>query len=83
MAQLLSEKRDIDFVLHEQMEISDITKHKKFKEFNKKTIDLVLNEARNIAIKEIYPTNQISSSSSSSTTTPTTSINPSNPNSPN
>jgi hypothetical protein len=30
--------------------------HKLFDEFNKKTIDLIVSEARNFAIKEILPT---------------------------
>lgn len=58
MAQLISEKRDMEFVLHEQMNISEITKHKKYKEFNKKTVDLIISEARNLAIKELLAVNK-------------------------
>ncbi|SLM27659.1 Acd10 [Desulfamplus magnetovallimortis] len=53
MAQLISDRRDVDFVLHEQFGLVD---HDKFAEFNKKTVDLIVSEARNLAIKEILPT---------------------------
>jgi len=53
MAQLISDRRDVDFVLHEQIGTVD---HELFDEFNKKTIDLIVSEARNLAIKEILPT---------------------------
>lgn len=53
MAQLISDRRDVDFVLHEQLGLVD---HDLFAEFNKKTVDLIVSEARNLAIKEILPT---------------------------
>ncbi|SDU34771.1 acyl-CoA dehydrogenase [Desulfobacula phenolica] len=53
MAQLIADRRDVDFVLHEQIGMVD---HESFDEFNKKTIDLIVSEARNLAIKEILPT---------------------------
>jgi len=56
MAQLIADRRDVDFVLHEQMRVGDLTKHEKFAEFNKKTVDMIVSEARNLAIKEILPT---------------------------
>ncbi len=56
MAQLIADRRDVDFVLFEQMAVDTLTKHKKFTEFDKKTIDLIISEARNLAIKEILPT---------------------------
>jgi len=56
MAQLIADRRDVDFVLHEQMEAARFSKHEKFEEFDKKTIDLIVSEARNLAIKEILPT---------------------------
>ncbi|MFO7839629.1 MAG: acyl-CoA dehydrogenase [Desulfosalsimonadaceae bacterium] len=60
MAQLIADRRDVDFVLHEQLDIKALTKHEKFAEFNKKTIDMIITEARNLAIKEILPTQKIS-----------------------
>lgn len=53
MAQLISDRRDVDFVLHEQL---GLVEHELFAEFNKKTVDLIVSEARNLAIKEILPT---------------------------
>jgi alkylation response protein AidB-like acyl-CoA dehydrogenase len=55
MAQLIADRRDVDFVLHEQLKLGELSKHEKFAEFNKKTIDLVISEARNLAIKELLP----------------------------
>ena len=56
MAQQIADKRDIDFVLHEQFMAGDFAeKHEDFAEFNKKTIDLIVKEARNFAIKELLP----------------------------
>jgi hypothetical protein len=53
MAQLIADRRDVDFVLHEQI---GMVEHELFEEFNKRTIDLIISEARNLAIKEILPT---------------------------
>ncbi|MDF1593163.1 MAG: acyl-CoA dehydrogenase [Desulfobacterales bacterium] len=55
MAQLITDRRDVDFVLHEQMQVEQLGKHEKFAEFNRKTIDLIVTEARNLAIKELLP----------------------------
>ena len=52
MAQLIADRRDVDFVLHEQIKMVE---HELFEEFNKKTMDLIVSEARNLAIKEILP----------------------------
>ncbi|OEU67667.1 MAG: acyl-CoA dehydrogenase [Desulfobacterales bacterium PC51MH44] len=59
MAQYIADRRDIDFVLHDQMQVEDLSKHKKFAEFNKKTVDMIVSEARNLAIKEILPTQKL------------------------
>ena len=58
MAQFIADRRDVDFVLHEQMRVGDLARHEKFAEFNKKTVDMVVSEARNLAIKAILPTQQ-------------------------
>ena len=55
MAQLISDRRDIDFVLHEQLQVENLTKAEKFNEFGKKTIDLIISEARTLAVKEMLP----------------------------
>ena len=59
MAQQIADRRDVDFVLHELLDVGQISSFDKFAEFNKKTIDLIVNEARNLAIKEILPTQKI------------------------
>ena len=59
MAQLISDRRDVDFVLHEQFMAGDLCKSERFAEFDKKTIDMVVSEARNLAIKELLPTQRI------------------------
>jgi alkylation response protein AidB-like acyl-CoA dehydrogenase len=56
MAQVIADRRDVDFVLHEQLNVGALSKHEKYAEFNKKTVDLIISEARNLAIKEILPT---------------------------
>ena len=56
MAQVIADRRDVDFVLHEQMKVEKFTKHKKFAEYNKQTIDMIISEARQLAIKELLPT---------------------------
>ena len=59
MAQVIADRRDVDFVLHEQFQVGDLSKHEIFAEFNKKVIDMVITEARNLAVKEILPTLKI------------------------
>ena len=56
MAQILADRRDVDFVLHEQLKVDQFAKHERFSEFNRKAIDLIISEARNLAVKEILPT---------------------------
>lgn len=59
MAQVIADRRDVDFVLHEQLETGELSRHSKFAEFTKKTIDLIVNEARNLAVKELLPLRKI------------------------
>ena len=58
MAQPIADRRDVDFVLHEQLEVSHLTENDTFAEFNKKTIDMIVSEARSLAIKEVMPTQE-------------------------
>ncbi len=55
MAQQLADRRDMDFVMWEQLGGEDYIKKFGSKEFNKKTCDMILSEARTLAIKEILP----------------------------
>ncbi|MFP4446332.1 MAG: acyl-CoA dehydrogenase family protein [Desulfosudaceae bacterium] len=56
MAQQLADRRDMDFVMWEQLAGEEYLKKFGYKEFNKKTCEMVLTEARALAIKEILPT---------------------------
>lgn len=56
MAQQISDRRDIDFVLHEQLKIEEFSQYERYAEFNRKTIDMIVSEARNLAVKELLPT---------------------------
>ena len=55
MAQVIMDKRDVEFVLHEQLEVEKLAKNERFAEFTKKTVDLIISEARNLAVKEMLP----------------------------
>jgi len=59
MAQAISDRRDVDFVLHEQFNAGELSQSDRFAEFDKKTIDLIVSEARNLAVKELLPTQKI------------------------
>ena len=59
MAQVIADRREIDFVLHEQFDVSRLSKHDKFSEFTRKTVDMIISEARTLANKEILPTMKI------------------------
>lgn len=55
MAQTLTDRRDVQFVLYEQLGIESLTKGQKFADLNKKVFDMVLSEARSLATKELLP----------------------------
>lgn len=46
MAQLIADRREVDFVLHEQLDVDKLSKDERFAEFKKKTVDLIVSEAR-------------------------------------
>ncbi len=56
MAELISDRRDMDFVLYEQLDIQSIFNSDMFKNIDKKMAGMIIKEARNLAIKEILPT---------------------------
>ena len=56
MAQVISDRRDIDFVLYEQLKAEELTKIDRYKDLNKKVFDMIITEARNFAVKELLPT---------------------------
>ena len=59
MTQQIADRRDVDFLLHEVLRVEELSAHEKFGEFNRKTIDLIISEARNLALKEVLPTQVI------------------------
>lgn len=58
MAQLIADRRDVDFVLYEQLDIESLTKYERYSDMNRKLFDMVLTEARNFAVKEVIPAGQ-------------------------
>lgn len=58
MAQLIADRRDIEFVLYEQLEAESLVKTDKYKDFSKKVFDMTIDEARKFAIREILPLNE-------------------------
>ncbi len=58
MAQNVADRRDVDFVLHEQFHAEELSKNELFADFNRKTIDMIVNEARGLALKELWPINK-------------------------
>jgi len=58
MAQLIADRRDVDFVIWEQLEGESLLKYDVYSDFNRKTCDMILTEARKLAINEILPTLQ-------------------------
>ncbi len=53
MAQQIADRRDVDFVLYEQLKADELKHTEKYKGQNKKMFDMVVSEARSLAIKEI------------------------------
>ncbi len=55
MAQQIADRRDIDFVLYEQLDTEKLAKEPAFAGLDRKAFDMIINEARNFAIKELLP----------------------------
>ena len=56
MAQLIADRRDIDFVLYEQLQIEQLFEKARYQDLNRKMADMVVTEARRFGLKEILPT---------------------------
>ena len=56
MAQLIADRRDIDFVLYDQLEIEGLFETARYRDINRQMADMVINEARQFGLKEILPT---------------------------
>ncbi len=59
MAQDISNRKDVDFVLFEQFELETLLENERYADLNKKAVDLIINEARSLAVKELLPANGI------------------------
>ncbi|MDZ7761716.1 MAG: acyl-CoA dehydrogenase [Desulfovermiculus sp.] len=59
MAQQIVDRREIEFILHELLDVNQFSKYERFYEFNRKAVNMIVYEARQLAIKEILPTNKI------------------------
>jgi alkylation response protein AidB-like acyl-CoA dehydrogenase len=56
MVQRIADRRDIDFVLYEQLAIEPLFETKRYRDLNRKSADMVITEARRLGINEILPT---------------------------
>ena len=56
MADQIADRRDMEFVLYEQLDTESILASEKFNDINRTLADMVIKEARNLAVKEILPT---------------------------
>jgi hypothetical protein len=56
MTQLIADRRDIDFVLYEQLDVEQLFQTDKHSDLNRKLVDMVVTEARAFGIKEVLPT---------------------------
>ncbi|MDM8535156.1 acyl-CoA dehydrogenase [Desulfobacterales bacterium HSG17] len=56
MTQVIADQKEIEFILYEQFNAEKLLTHEKYKGFSKKIFDMILSEARKIAINEILPT---------------------------
>lgn len=56
MTQILADRRDQDFVLWEQLDCSQLVQLPMYKAFDRKSCEMIMTEARTLAIKELLPT---------------------------
>ena len=50
MGNLLVDERDVEFVLYEQLCVEDLCKTERYKDFTKQDFDMVIEEARKLAV---------------------------------
>ncbi|PID77907.1 MAG: acyl-CoA dehydrogenase [Deltaproteobacteria bacterium] len=58
MALDLADPRDQEFLIFEVFDVPSVSKSEKYADFNEKTCKMVLKAARDLAVKEILPTNK-------------------------
>lgn len=57
MTQIIADRRDVDFVLHEQFQVCRLGEHPAFSGYNRKSMDMVLSETKSAEffIRTILP----------------------------
>ncbi|MCP3924357.1 MAG: hypothetical protein GY714_17415 [Desulfobacterales bacterium] len=55
MAQLIADRKEVDFILYELLDAEELLKYEKYEGFSKKMFDMIISEARKLSIKEILP----------------------------
>jgi len=56
MAQVIADRRDIEFTLYEQMQAESLLGYDNYSDLNRKMFDMIISEARSFSIKELLPT---------------------------
>ncbi len=56
MSQLIADRREVDFILYELLEVEKLIKLEKYSDLSRKTFDMIISEARKLAINDILPT---------------------------
>ncbi len=56
MAQTIADRRDVDFVLYEQMDVESLLDQEKYADLDRSLFDMIISEARKFAINELLPT---------------------------
>ena len=59
MAQDVSDRKDMEFVLYDVLNIETLLNTPKFEGITRKTLDMLITEARSLALKELLPINAI------------------------
>jgi alkylation response protein AidB-like acyl-CoA dehydrogenase len=56
MAQRIADRRDIDFVLYEQLPIEGLLRKGRYRKIDRQTVDMIVTDARHLGLNEILPT---------------------------
>lgn len=58
MSNLLVDRRDVDFILYEMLNIEELCSAPHLEDYSRDVFDMVITQAEKMAINELYPTNQ-------------------------
>ena len=58
MANLLIEKRDVEFVLYEQLNVLQLTSREKFSHCSKDEFDMIIDNALKFSVNSLLPINK-------------------------